>query len=174
MIIEYYTCFTAQAFVANPAAFGPALPIFQSLTGTLGTIQSTNDVNTKASPFRDLAAGPRPLYVWCSVGTAFAGVGNQGVTVNLMQSANPAAGPYTLVENLGIFPALATPPVTLMGPQTAVLVDNIQPYAISQQYLSIQFVVGGAALTSGTAAAFITPDPAIAYNYPSNYTVATK
>lgn len=173
MRIEAYSCFTAQPFVANPAAFGPAIPLSQSMTGAM-SIVSTNDMDTKANPFRDLAAGPLPIYIVIGVSTTFAGVGNQGMTVSMQQSANPGAGPYTFLDQLGVFPALAAPPVSLVGPQTSMIVDQLQPYLVTQRYLSLVFTMSGAVLTAGAVYAFLTPDPTLAYNPPVNYTVATK
>lgn len=172
-ILEYYSLFTAQPYVANPTAFGPTIPISQTITGASSFV-STNDIDSKASPFRDWFAGPRPIYVVCMVTTAFTGTGSGAVTVTLQQSASAGAGTYTAIDILGSFPALSVPATNPVGAQTSVLIDNVQPNVLTQRYISVAFTIGGNVLTGGAVCAFLTPDPSVLANYGVGYSVATS
>jgi hypothetical protein len=167
MILEAYQLFTSQPFVANPASGGPSIPISQTITGSTTSIVSTNDINLKATPYRDIGIGGRALYVIVEVTTAF--VGSTNLVINLQQSANAGAGPYTFLWQVGVIPINAP-----VGGPLSYQVDQVQPLLITQQYLSLSFQFAGVALTQGAVCAFITPDPDLTVQYAVNYVVSTK
>lgn len=138
----------------------------QTLVGS-NSIQSSNDIDLKASPFRDIAIGVKQIYVVSQLTASLTAAGIT-VTVNLQQSANAGAGPYTIIQVITTFPAL-----TVVGVAAAQDVVPIAPLNITQEYLSISYTMSGV-LTTGAISTILTPDPQEWFAYPKNYTISTR
>lgn len=136
----------------------------QAITGAASFV-STNDMDLKSSPFRDIAIGIKQIYVVSQITTALSAAGIT-VTVNLQQSPNPAAGPYTVIEQLGTFQS-----ASIVGTK---IFNQIAPGNITQEYLSIGYVITGGNLTTGAVTTFATPDIQEWFPYQKNYTISTS
>lgn len=138
----------------------------QSLVGAI-SVQSTNDIDLKTSPFRDIAIGVKPMYIVSQLTASLTGAGVT-VAVTLQQSASAGAGTYTALQSLTTFPALTT-----TGSAAAYDVVVISPLNITQEYLSIVYTMSGL-LVTGAVTTILTPDPQLWLAYPKNYTISTR
>lgn len=131
-------------------------------TGSENGVLSTNVIDLGVA--RDLGAG-EDIYVVVSIDTAMTSSGSDDtLLVELVTDAYAALNSPTLVQEIGIFPA-----VSAAGTQ---LIAKLAPSSAYERYLGLRYTAATGPLTAGAFTAFLTKDIERYRSYPNGYTIS--
>jgi hypothetical protein len=132
-------------------------------TGSENGVISTSSIDLGAAAV-NIGAGER-LWVVISIDTAMtSGSSDDTLTVDLVTDDNAGINSATLIQTLGVFPAVSAAGTRIIAP--------VPFNAAYERYIALRYTAATGALTAGAFTAFITKDIDSYKSYPKGYTIS--
>ena len=143
--------------------FLDAQNLFSDAQAVTATAASTNLIDLGAATV-DLGVG-EPVYFICQIDTTMADTGSDStITVTLEIDTAAAFGSATVAQTIGTFAALAAAGTRLVA--------LVQPEAVVEQFLRVNYTTANGNLSAGAFTAFLTKDIHAYQAYPDNVTIS--